>query len=241
MLAQAWTWLNGKKTYIVAAVTVAYAAAEYWNGQISQQAAIGMILGAGGLGGLRHGLSSTLARTLVGIAVEATKKTAPLLALAFGVVLALSACTTLPTSNSSSASIADPLIKELAAINAAGIGDLQGVENIASVPNAGLPGGIEDQDGLRCAQAGVVVLEQIQTVNAAGNKAGAGVLTLGEMASLFQPGSAPYDQAMNTLTTGCVAKANDVLGAAGVIAAGGVVGALVSTSNILPLVAALPK
>jgi hypothetical protein len=132
-------------------------------------------------------------------------------------------------------SIANPLIVELTKIGNAGTGDLKSVEAVASVPNTGLPGGIEDQAGLQCAQAGVVVLTQIQAVNAAANGPGAGVLTLAEMASLFQPGSPQANQAQDTLATGCVAKANQVLGAAGVIAAGGVVGAMVTSPVILPL------
>lgn len=50
--------LNGYKTYIVAAVTVVFALASWWAGTIDQSAAIAMILGALGLGGLRHGIST---------------------------------------------------------------------------------------------------------------------------------------------------------------------------------------
>lgn len=155
--------------------------------------------------------------------------------LAVAAVFALGAC-----SSTSTTSIADPLIKVLTKINDAGLSDLKRVEAVASVPNTNLPGGIEDKDGLACAQAGVVVLTQIQAVNAAANGPGAGVLTVAEIASLFQPGSPQANQAQNTLAAGCVAKANDVLGAAGVIAAGGVVGAMAVTPQILPLAAGVP-
>lgn len=146
------------------------------------------------------------------------------------VALALAAC-------AGSAAASNPLLTELTRINNAGLADLQNVEKVASTPNAAMPGGIEDQDGLRCAQAATVVLTQINALNAAANGPGAGAMTVAEMASLFQPGSPQFDQAQNTLVTGCVAKANDVLGAAGVIAAGGVVGAMVQAPMILPLAA----
>lgn len=129
----------------------------------------------------------------------------------------------------------DPLIQEITNINNAGLADLQSVEAVASVPNANLPSGIEDEDGLNCAKAGVTVLTQTQSVLTAANNPNAGVLTVAEIASLFQPGSVQYNQASNTLATGCVAKANDVLGAAGVVAAGGVVAAMVANTEILPL------
>lgn len=146
------------------------------------------------------------------------------------IVLLLAACASSTASN--------PLIAVLAKINNAGLADLQRVEAVASVPNPNLAGGIEDKDGLQCAQAATTVLTQIQAVNAAANGPGAGVLTVAEIASLFQPGSPQAAQAQNTLSAGCVAKANDVLGPAGVIAAGGVVGAIASTQSILPLLAA---
>ena len=150
--------------------------------------------------------------------------------------LLLGGCSLLPVQPSAGS---NPLINVLTRINAAGLADLTRVEAVASVPNAGMPGGIEDADGLHCAQAATVVLGQVQAVNAAANGAGAGVLTLAEMASLFQPGSPQANQAQNTLAAGCVAKANDVLGAAGVVLAGGVVGAVATNPSILPLAATL--
>ena len=142
--------------------------------------------------------------------------------------LSLGACAT-------SATATNPLLGVMTKIANAGAADLTRVEAVASVPNPALPGGIEDQDGLRCAQAAMVVLTQIQAVNQAANGPGAGAFTLAEMASLFQPGSPQFNSAQNTLTTGCIAKANNILGPAGVIAAGGVVGAIAANSAILPL------
>ena len=155
--------------------------------------------------------------------------TLPRPATALALALALTSCAVF------NSKVIDPLVTELGKISAAGLADLARVETVASVPNPGLPGGIEDADGLACAKAGVVVLSQIQAVNTAANGPGAGVLTTAELASLFQPGSPAYLQAENTLAAGCVAKANDVLGAAGVVAAGGVIGALAANSAILPL------
>ncbi|MDE2020616.1 MAG: hypothetical protein KGJ13_09800 [Patescibacteria group bacterium] len=49
--------LSGYKTYIVAIATVFYAAVEYWDGTLNQAAAVGMVLGALGLGALRNGIN----------------------------------------------------------------------------------------------------------------------------------------------------------------------------------------
>ena len=54
-----WAFLQGKKTYIVAAATVVYALAEWWAGTIDQSAAVAMILGAAGMGAIRHGISTS--------------------------------------------------------------------------------------------------------------------------------------------------------------------------------------
>ena len=50
--------INGYKTYIVAGVTVAYAVVAHWGGTIDTNTEITMILGALGLGALRHGIST---------------------------------------------------------------------------------------------------------------------------------------------------------------------------------------
>lgn len=148
-------------------------------------------------------------------------------------IVFLAACSSTSTST-------NPLFTVLSKISAAGIADIAKVEAVASVPNPGLAGGIEDAHGLACAQAAGSVLTQINAVNAAANGPGAGVLTAGEMASLFQPGSPAFTQAQDTLVAGCNAKAVDVLGPAGVVAAGGVIGAIATTQSILPLIAAAP-
>jgi len=50
--------LNGWKTYIVVAATVIWAALSMWKGSMDTQTGIGIILGAGGLGALRHGVAT---------------------------------------------------------------------------------------------------------------------------------------------------------------------------------------
>ena len=55
------TWLSGKKTYIVAGLTVLVAAYEFWTGKMTEPQAIEMALGGAGLGALRHGVSGTIA------------------------------------------------------------------------------------------------------------------------------------------------------------------------------------
>jgi hypothetical protein len=125
--------------------------------------------------------------------------------------------------------VVDPALKTLAQVANTATADLTNVEAVAK---AATP---PDTDGFNCAAATLVVLGQIQQVTAANNLSNAGAFTAAEMASLFQPGSAQYNQATNTIASGCVAKANDVLGAANVLAAGGVVAVL---PKILPLAAA---
>lgn len=145
------------------------------------------------------------------------------MALMFASALSMGACTQFNTQ------VADPLLKDLAQIANTAQTDLQNVENVA---NAATP---PDTDGATCAAAVITVLGQIQKVNAADTTANAGVFTIAEMASLFQPGSAQYNQAQNTIATGCISKANDVLGAANVVALGGVASVL---PKLLPLAAA---
>lgn len=128
----------------------------------------------------------------------------------------------------------NPLIVVLSRINNTGLADLASVEAVAK---AATP---PDMDGYNCAVAATTVAKQISVVITAGNTSSAGVLTMAEIASLFQPGSAQYNQAQNTLAAGCIAKANDVLGPAGVVAGGGVVGVLAATNSVLPLAAAAP-
>ena len=62
-----WTWLAGKKTYVVAALTIAFAAVEYWAGGMTQKEAVELVLGSAGLGALRHGLTGTLESVVEGM------------------------------------------------------------------------------------------------------------------------------------------------------------------------------
>lgn len=50
--------INGYKTYIVAAVTIAYALVDAWQGGALTQADTAMILGALGIGAVRHGINN---------------------------------------------------------------------------------------------------------------------------------------------------------------------------------------
>lgn len=148
--------------------------------------------------------------------------------LVLGCVL-LAGCTGNPIQK-----VTTPLITVLSRIaNTAGA-DLT---TVISVAQAATP---PDNDGALCAQAALVVQGEIARVVAAANVPTAGALTVAELASLFQPGSAQYNLANNTLASGCIGKANDILGPAGVVAAGGVAGVLAATNTILPLAAAVP-
>lgn len=112
--------------------------------------------------------------------------------------------------------------------------DLQTSESVAL---AATP---PDNDGASCAGAALTVKDQVAKVVTAANVPSAGAFTVAELASLFQPGSAQFNQANNTLSSGCIAKANDVMGPQGVIAAGGIAGVLAATNTVLPLAAAVP-
>ena len=129
--------------------------------------------------------------------------------------------------------ITDALITDLAKIGATAGADLQAAEKVAQ---AATP---PDTDGFNCAAAALTVQGQIAVVLTAANQPAAGALTTAEVASLFQPGSAQYSAAKQVLTSGCAAKAQDVLGAAGVLAAGGALGAIAG-GQVLPLLAAAP-
>lgn len=129
--------------------------------------------------------------------------------------------------------VIDPLLTDLNKIGNTAAGDLK---NVQAVAQAATP---PDSDGYNCAAAALTVQGQIAAVLTAANTPQAGVLTTAEVASLFQPGSAQYNQAKQVLVSGCAAKAQDVLGPTGLLAAGGVAGAL-ATQNILPLAAAVP-
>lgn len=129
--------------------------------------------------------------------------------------------------------VSDALLTDLAKIGNTAQTDLAKADAVAL---AATP---PDQDGHVCLTTVGGVLGDIQKVNAAAGGAGAGVFTVGEMASLFQPGSIQYNTEKQKLVSGCAAKAQDVLGAAGVLAAGGVVGAI-AAGQMLPVLAAVP-
>ena len=65
-----WTWLQGKKSYIVALVAILYAITQFWLGGMSQQELIGAILAALGLSALRSGIGSAAKALLVGLALS---------------------------------------------------------------------------------------------------------------------------------------------------------------------------
>ena len=140
----------------------------------------------------------------------------------------LVACSTINTK------VVDPLITALSRINNTAAADLVVAENVAKAASP------VDTDGYNCAAAAITASDQINVVMAAAKVPNAGVLTTAELASLFQPGSAQYNFIKQELTTGCAAKAQDVLGAAGVLAIGGAVGAL-AAGQLLPLAAAVPS
>lgn len=80
-----------------------------------------------------------------------------------------------------------------------------------------------DTDGAACADAGMQVATAIQKVAAVTAGTQVGALTLAEIGTLYQPGSAQFNWAVKTLETGCIAKVHDVNQAinstAGIIAA----------------------
>lgn len=130
--------------------------------------------------------------------------------------------------------VTTPLITVLSRISNTAAADLQVAQTVAL---AATP---PDQDGASCAAAALTVQAQVAKVVTAANVPSAGAFTVAELASLFQSGSAQFNQANNTLASGCIGKANDVIGPAGVVAAGGVAGVLAATNTILPLAAAAP-
>lgn len=148
--------------------------------------------------------------------------------VATALAAAISGCASVNTK------VVDPLITTLSRLGNTAVADLTVSQKVAM---AATP---PDTDGATCAAAAIVVLGQINKVTAAANVPNAGAFTVAELASLFQPGSAQYNQANNTLAAGCIAKANDVMGPGAVLAAGGVAGVLASTNSILPLAAAVP-
>lgn len=129
--------------------------------------------------------------------------------------------------------VTDPLITVLSRIANTAQADLQ---TTIVVAQAATP---QDNDGVQCAQAGLVVQGTVSRVVTAAHVSGAGAFTMAELASLFQPGSAQYNYAKQTLVSGCAAKAQDVLGPTALLGTG-VIGALAVGQQLLPLAAAIP-
>lgn len=154
-------------------------------------------------------------------------------ALAVGsFALTLSACNT--TSNNTTNKLGGQFATVLSRIMNTSSADLLTAENVA---NAATP---PDADGARCAASIIVVQAQVNKVVSAQASGTQGVFTTAEMLSLFQPGSAQFNQSYNTVATGCIGKANNVMGAANVILAGGIAGVLAATNRVIPLGAAIP-
>ncbi len=154
----------------------------------------------------------------------------------FLALLGLSACVPGSSGSNQIQQALDPLITEATRINNAGLEDLKRIEAIAQVPNPNLPGGIEDLHGLQCARAGEQVLTIVQGVQLAAGK-NPGPLAVGEMGTFLIPNTPQFNDARDTLNSGCLLKAQDVLGGpARVALAGGVVAAMVNAPAILPLV-----
>ena len=142
--------------------------------------------------------------------------------------LSLVACSSVQTN------VVNPVLTDISRINNTAIADLT---NAQAVAKAATPA---DMDGYNCATTVIAVAGQINAVVTAAKGPGAGPLSNAELASLFQPGSQQFNAVQQQLTSGCAAKAQDVLGAAGVTLAGGVAGAMATTNLILPLAAAAP-
>ena len=58
-MAKLWAYLQGKKSYIVAAAGILWTGAQLWTGAIDQNTAVDAILGFLGIGTLRHGISTS--------------------------------------------------------------------------------------------------------------------------------------------------------------------------------------
>lgn len=151
---------------------------------------------------------------------------------AIGVVAtALTACAAKSTTTNN---LGNQFATVLSRIMNTSAADLITAENVA---NAATP---PDKDGASCAAAIIVVQSEVNNVVQAQAAGTQGAFTTAEMLSLFQPGSAQFNQAYNTVAAGCIAKANNVMGAANVLLAGGIAGVLAATNTVIPLGAAIP-
>lgn len=128
----------------------------------------------------------------------------------------------------------DSVITVISRVNNTAIADLQQAQLVAK---AATP---PDLDGYNCAGGAITVFGEINAVTAVAGGPKAGAFTQAELLSLFQPGSAQYNQVKDTLTSACAAKVAKVVGAVQSTLAGGVIGVLATSSAILPLAAAAP-
>ena len=60
-IKKAWDFLKGKKSYIIAAGTLAYAGYGFYSGHMTKDEAIKLAIGSGALATLRHGLDTKFA------------------------------------------------------------------------------------------------------------------------------------------------------------------------------------
>lgn len=132
-----WMWLTGMKTYIVAFATVLYALVQYWNGAMSVNAAVAMVVGALGMAALRHGVSTTLLAAVTNAvqflrasdAAQVTRKVAPLLFLCVMAGMALTACASV--TQSAQSLTAPSVATSLNQIGSFTITDLQNADAMA--------------------------------------------------------------------------------------------------------------
>lgn len=88
MLKTIWNGLEGVKTYLICAATVAWGAFGYWDHLIDMPTALGFIFGGAGFGALRHGVGTgivALGEQFAPMILDAISKVpppAPIVALA---------------------------------------------------------------------------------------------------------------------------------------------------------------
>lgn len=121
-------------------------------------------------------------------------------------------------------------ITVLSQIANTGTADLNGA---VAVANAATP---PDLDGAQCAQGILTVGAAIKkTASALPAGTTVGVFTVGEVASLYQPGSAQFVWATNMLGSSCFAKVADVRHAA--LSTDAIIAALPALFQLAPIVA----
>jgi hypothetical protein len=63
-------WLNGKKTYLVAGISIVLALSQFWVGTIDAPTTVGALLASLGLGTLRSGINTAVSGVLVNVLTE---------------------------------------------------------------------------------------------------------------------------------------------------------------------------